>query len=65
MKPKLDPNIRADDVWSQVEQIEGRSFYPSRDFGDGDKKLCRRRLALLFQLLREHVPESGRIEKDF
>jgi len=65
LKPKLAPNIRADDVWSQVEQIEGRSFYPSRDFGDRDNKLCRRRLALLFQLLREQVPASGRIEKDF
>lgn len=65
VKPKLDPNTTTDYVWSRVEQAEGRNFQPSGDYQEGMRMLCRDRLALLLGILREQVPESGRIEKDF
>jgi hypothetical protein len=65
VKPKLDPDTTADYVWSRVEETEGRRFYPSREYSEGTRQLCRNRFSLLLRLLHEQVPESTTIEKDF
>ena len=53
MRPKLDPGTTTDDVWSASMKREDQSFYPSRDFVDGDRRHCRERFNWLLQVLRE------------
>jgi hypothetical protein len=65
LKPKLDQNAKADDVWSRVEQTEGRKFSLGRDYQAGARMICQDQLGLLLQTLHEQVPESGKVKKDF
>jgi hypothetical protein len=65
MRPKLDPGTTTDNVWSAVVKDDDKPFYPSRDLVEGDRRRCRERFNWLLEILRQKVPESGRIEKDF
>jgi len=65
LKPKLDQDAKADDVWSRVEQTEGRKFSLGRDYQAGARTICQDQLGLLLQTLHEQVPESGKVKKDF
>lgn len=64
VKPKLDP-ITAENLWSRVQESEGRNFNPSGDYLERVRALCRERLGFLLQTLQQQVPESGKLEKDF
>ena len=62
MKPKLDPATTVDGLWSRFEQKEGHHFYPSRDYVEGERRVCREWLNWLLQIQRDQVPESRTIE---
>ena len=64
IRPKLDLGTTTDDIWSSYMKYD-QHFYPSRDYVDGDRRRCRERFNWLLEILREKVPESSRIEKDF
>ena len=65
MRPKLDPGTTTDDIWSAYMKNDDRHFSPSRDFVERDRRRCRERFNWLLKILRQNVPESYRIEKDF
>ena len=65
MKSRLDPGMTTDKLWSRVLRREFRPLYPSRDYKQGHRRLCRDPFDFLLQTLRQRVPESRRIEKDF
>ena len=65
MKPKLDPDASVDGLWSRVEQKDGHHFYPSRDYVEGERRVCREWFNWLLRIQRDQVPESRGMEKDF
>ena len=65
MKSGLAPGMTTDKLWLRVLRRELGPFYPSRDYKEEDRRRCRERFNGLLEILRQKVPESRRIEKDF
>ena len=65
MKSGLAPGMTTDKLWLRVLRWNFRPFDPSRDYRKEHRKLCRAPFDFLLSTLRERVPESRRIEKDF
>jgi hypothetical protein len=64
VKPKVD-TAAAENLWSRVQEAQGRSFNPSGDYLERVRALCRERLEFLLETHLEQVPDSRSIEKDF
>ncbi len=62
IKPKFDPDTTVDGLWSRVEQNEGHHFHPSRDYVEGEGRVCREWFNWLLQIQRDEVPKSRTIE---
>lgn len=65
VKPKIDKAVSTERVWSRVARARSRAFQPTGDYSYITHALCREKLTKLLRILREQVPESSVIEKDF
>lgn len=64
LRPKLNHNTTTDYVWSQVATPTANS-YPNRDYSERARSLCQSRLEALLGILRDQVPETSVMKKDF